>query len=111
MRWQKPARLAIAVFVVAFAVVVGVILRRGKQAPTVQEAINRQDPQAVSEARGGGHFQRAEPGKAPFSLKWGGTHLAFSDGRQKFNGGIELRAQSKGKSFTATSREADLLVK
>ena len=90
---------------------VGVTLRRGKQAPPVQEAINRHDPDAVTQAVGGGHFQHAEPGKAPFSLRWGGTHLAFADGRQKFDGGIELRSQRNGKSFTATSREADLLVK
>jgi hypothetical protein len=73
--------------------------------------VTREDPDAVTQATGGGHFEHAEPGKAPFSLRWGGRHLTFADGRSKVDGGVELRSQSRGKNFTATAKEADVIVK
>jgi lipopolysaccharide export system protein LptA len=110
MRWQKPVRLALAVFVVAFAIIVTLALRRGKDV-VPNAPVERQNPAATTETRGGGNFQRGEAGKTPLSLKWGGNHFTFADGRSKFDGGIELKSQRGERKFTVTSKEAEVLYK
>lgn len=111
MRWQKAARLAIAVFVAAFAVIVTLSLRRGKQAPPPAEEVQRQQPGSLSEATGGGEYKRAEAGKTSFALKWGGTHALFPDGRNKLTGGVTVEFESGGRRFKVTSKEAEVLHK
>lgn len=111
MRWQKLARLAIAVFVVGFAVIVGVSLRRGKDPAPVSTPVHRPDPDAVSTATGGGEFKHGEPGKKPLELTFGGSHSMFADGRSKFDGGVVLTSERNGRAFTVKSKEAEVLYK
>jgi lipopolysaccharide transport protein LptA len=111
MRWQKQARLAIAVFVAAFAVIVALALRRGQVNAPAQTPVNRPAAGEVSVAVGGGTYQHAQPGKAPLHLRWGGKHSTFADGRSKLDGGIELKSQRAGRAFTVTSKEAEVVWK
>ncbi len=111
MRWQKIARLAIAVSVVAFALLVALALRRGKQSPPAAEDVTREQPGSVSEATGGGEYKHAEGGKTSFALKWGGTHALWSDGRNKLTGGVRVEWETGGRRFTVTSKEAEVLYK
>jgi lipopolysaccharide transport protein LptA len=53
MKWQKPARIAIAVFVVGFIVVVMLAVRRPSPSPVDDGAIEITDKEALSEIRGG----------------------------------------------------------
>ncbi len=108
MRWQKLARLAIAVFVVAFAVVVALALRRGKQAPDEQAPISRMDPTAVVETSGGINHKRVVDGKLRWAVK-AATHLTYADGRTKLGGGVEVQLPKGERLFTIVSKEADLL--
>ncbi len=110
MRWQKIARLAIALFVLAFAAVVALALRRGKQAPEEHAPINRMDPTAVVETSGGLDYKRVVGGKLRWAIK-AGTHLAYADGRMKLGGGVEVQLPKGERLFTIVSKEADLLPK
>jgi lipopolysaccharide export system protein LptA len=107
MRWQKPARLAIAVFVVAFAVVVALALRRGKQPPPAQVDVKREHSGSVSEA-GRITYKYAQAGKTSFALS-AGTHSTYPDGRSQFTGGVKVESERNGRHFTIESREAEIL--
>lgn len=109
MRWQKATRLAIAVFVVAFALFVALALRRGKDPPPQSETVEREQPGSVSETTGGGVFKRAEAGKTSFALTFGGTHATFSDGRSTFDGGVKVETERNGRRFVIESRKAEVV--
>jgi lipopolysaccharide export system protein LptA len=53
MKWQKTARIAIAVFVVGFLVVVVLAVRRPQRPPVEDSGIEITDKEALSEIRGG----------------------------------------------------------
>ncbi len=107
MRWQRPARIAIAVLVVAFAVVVALALRRGKQQPPVQAEIRREHADSVSEA-GRVTFKSAEAGRTSFALV-AGTHSTFPDGRNEFGGGVRVDSERNGRRFVIRSETAEVM--
>jgi lipopolysaccharide transport protein LptA len=112
MRWQKPARLAIAIFVVAFAVVVALALRRGKQMPPTNDpTISKVDPSAVFQTSGKIDEQRHKGGKLLWSVKAGGGQTTHADGRTKLLGGVEVKVPRGNGIFTVASEEAELLPK
>ena len=106
MRWQKRLRFAIAVFVVIFAAVVVVSLRRG-QIPVAPAEVKKRDPNAVTQG-GAGDVTTAEKGKTTFSLKFG-NQLTYEDGRSKLGGGVTVVLPDKnGRQITITSQEAEV---
>ena len=86
MRWQKVARLAIAIFVVVFAAIVFIAMRQrsGNVSPTAEPT--RIDPEAVVES-GPGQSELTKEGKLIYSLKWK-NQLVYKDGRSKSVGVI-----------------------
>src|SRR5512134_3357029 len=107
MRWQKPARIAIALLVVAFAVVVALALREGKQAPTEQGQVRREHSNSVSEA-GRVTYKYADKGRTSFALT-AGTHSTFADGRNVFGGGVRVDSERNGRKFTIESVDAEIV--
>ena len=49
MKWQKRLRFAIAIFVVVFAAVVLVSLRRGRPTQTAPPEVKKRDPKATTQ--------------------------------------------------------------
>jgi len=107
--WRKRLRLGIALFVVIFAVVVGVSLRNGRRRVQTVPAPNRIDRSASIENTQGGVYERTEHGKVTFSLKFG-SQLTYPDGRSKLGGGVDVSFLDKdGKTVRIKSQEATLL--
>ena len=106
--WRKRLRLGIALFVVIFAVVVGVSLRNGRRRIQTVPAPNRIDRSASIENTQGGVYERTEHGKVTFSLKFG-SQLTYPDGRSKLGGGVDVSFLDKdGKTVRIKSQEATL---
>ena len=106
--WRKRLRLGIALFVVIFAVVVGVSLRNGRRRVQTVPAPNRIDRSASIENTQGGVYERTEHGKVTFSLKFG-SQLTYPDGRSKLGGGVDVSFLDKdGKTVRIKSQEATL---
>ncbi len=107
--WQKRLRLAIALFVVAFAVVVAVSLHRGQARKTTAAPPVRQHPDASIENPNGGSYQRTEQGKVTFSLKFG-SQTTYPDGRTKLGNNVTIELPDKsGRSVTIHAREVNLV--
>ena len=105
MRWQKQLRLAIAVFVVAFAILVVVSFRHGRRPgpPPVLE-VKDQQAQMIS---GRGHYTQETKGKASFDISFGNSKT-YPDGRSTFGGGVTLVLPDKqGRRVTIESQDAD----
>ena len=109
MRWQKRLRVAIAVFVVVFAAVVVVSLRKGhKPAGPVVEAPTNLDPKAVAPRAGPARTRTAKRGKVTFQLKFG-NQKSYADGRLVLGGGVNVVLPDKdGRQVTVESQDADV---
>jgi lipopolysaccharide export system protein LptA len=106
--WQKRLRVAIALFVVAFAIALVVSIRRGRQAaaPLVQAPPHLEDG-AVSKG-GAGHVDTRTAGKGGISLKFG-SQVTYADGRTKLSGGVRLEIPDKnGRAVVVESNEAEI---
>ena len=79
MRWQRIARWAIAIFVLAFAGVVYVALRR-PPAPTVTPQTPRVDPKTIAELGPLTQRRTNNEGKIIFEINARGQ-LTYPDGR------------------------------
>src|SRR5687768_16219400 len=111
MRWQKPARLAIAAFVLAFAVIVGLTLRRGKQAPVSEHsALPKLDPGVTVYTSGGVEHKRHKGDRLLWSIK-AKTQHTYADGRTKLGGGVEVQIARGNGLFTIAAKEAEILPK
>lgn len=107
--WQRRVRLAIALFVVAFAALVAVSLRRGHRQERPSAMVVRTDPNATVENRGRGIYEQFDAGKKTFSLKFGKS-LTYPDGRTRLSDGVEIEQPDKaGRRVLITAREAMLL--
>lgn len=106
--WRRRLQIAIAVFVVVFAAVVVLSLRRGRveQAPA---PAGRQDPNSVVEAQGGATYERSEKGKTKFAIKFG-RQLTYQNGRTRLLDGVALTLPDRqGRTVDIRSNEATLL--
>ncbi len=109
MAWQKVARLLIAVFVVVFAAVVFLALRRGKQTePTAPPEIKRIDETAAVQTTGPGHYAHTREGKVAWSIRWSGGQATYSEGRSKVFGDVQVELERGGRRYKITSREAEV---
>jgi len=105
MRWQKQLRLAIAVFVVAFAILVVVSFRHGRRpGPPPVLDVKDQQAQMISEK---GHYTQETKGKTSFDISFGNSKT-YPDGRSTFGGGVKLVLPDKqGRRVTIESQDAD----
>jgi LPS export ABC transporter protein LptC len=101
--WQRRARVGLAIFAVAVAVVVYFSIgeRRSQPPPA---PVERQDPKAVAESVGG-DLQRLRQSEQDFSLNFARS-LSYEDGSQKmFDVKITVR-KSDGRTYVVTADEA-----
>src|SRR6266850_4590266 len=106
--WRKRLRLAIAVFVVMFAAVVGLSLRKGRTTPAPVGAPKKLDPTAVIQTRGTGVYEVKKEGKTTFQIKFG-NQLTYSDNRSKFGGGVTVVLPDRnGRQITINSLDAEV---
>lgn len=103
MRWQKRARLALAVFGIAFAMIVYAAI--GERAPgTPPAAPARIDPKAILESEGA-QVQQERGSERDFDIK-SERQLAYEDGSTKLVG-VEINVRGRrGRDFILTGREA-----
>jgi lipopolysaccharide transport protein LptA len=107
--WQKPLRLAIALFVVVFAVVLVVSLRKGHQAARQATAPPPALGKDVVTQGGRGHVDTRNAGKGGISLTFG-RQTTYADGRKKLEDGVTLEIPDKGgRSIKVESKEAELV--
>jgi lipopolysaccharide export system protein LptA len=105
MRWQKRLRLAIALFVVLFAALVVVSLRRGRR-PGPPPVLDVKDTAAVITSQRGDYTQE-QKGKPAFSIHFGNS-ATYSDGRSTFGGGVRVVLPDKeGRRITIESQAAE----
>ena len=105
--WRKRLRLAIALFVVAFAAVVVLSLRRGHKLAPAASLPPRTDPNAVVQS-GPGVFNSQARGNDAFSIRFG-HQVTYADDRSRFTGGVTVELPDKnGRRITIHSQEAEV---
>src|SRR6185437_3728283 len=104
MRWQKRLRFAIAAFVVVFAAIVVVSLRRGHQQPRQKMALPANiDPKALTQG-GAGEVTNQSRGQEKTVTKFGKV-FSYADGRSKFTDGVTVTLPDKdGRRITIHSQ-------
>jgi LPS export ABC transporter protein LptC len=108
MRWQKAARLAIVAFVIVFAAIVLVTMRRRAAAPETVAEITRGDEEAVVENPGGANYSRTEGGKLVSRIV-SKRHYVYADGRQRLEDNVEITLPDRhGKTVVIRADKAEL---
>ena len=114
MRWQKPARLAIATFVIVFGAVVFITLRR--PAPTrIQESTPREDAKTIAETHGAAGkplplFERFGPDGKPLIRIAYEKQLTYADGRTVFANSTMTLPDRDGRTVTIFGVESEIVV-
>jgi LPS export ABC transporter protein LptC len=106
MRWQKAARIVMALVAVAVCVAVGVTFkRRGATAPTT--SLVRTDPRAVVESTSGTSV-RFKSGHEDVRVEYE-RQLTYQDGTTKLIGvKVSTEDRGDGRSFVVTGKEGDV---
>src|SRR5688572_6026754 len=108
MRWQKTARLAIAIGVVVFTAIVFVALRRTPPPVTSSSSSPRTVPDAVVESSGRIAYKRHNPqGKLVVALVAEG-HTTYQDGRTRLQKAQVTLPDRGGRTLEITSDEMEL---
>jgi LPS export ABC transporter protein LptC len=106
MRWQKTARLAIAIFIVVFAGVVFVAMRRSGAVPAPAETLDI-DKKPVAQTLGGADWKRVDKaGKVLFSIR-SQSQKMYDDGRNVFEHATLTLPDRDGRTITITADEAE----
>src|SRR5688572_27575757 len=102
--WQKRARIGVAIFGVAVAVIVFFAMRE-RETAAAPAAVRRSDPKAVAEAIGGA-LERVKLTEKNFDIKFGRS-VTYDDGSVKHTDGVIITVEKgEGRTFTVSSREA-----
>ena len=105
-KWQRRARLVIAIGAVAFAMVVAFSLKRRSPQPTAGAA-PRTDPGAVVEVTGG-RVERFKLSREDVRVAYE-RQLTYANGSTKLIGvTISSDERTGGRSFTVTGNDADV---
>jgi lipopolysaccharide export system protein LptA len=107
MRWQKVARLAIALFVIAFAGFVFLAMRHRVAPAPGKPAVTGADPEAIMES-GAGERKGFTLGKLTEVLKFDKV-ITYKDGRSKFVGVTLTLPDRNGRTFVVTADEGELV--
>jgi lipopolysaccharide export system protein LptA len=106
VRWQKVARLAIAVFVIAFAGFVFSAMRQRVPAPAGAPAASGADPEAITES-GPGERKGFNLGTLTDTLKFDKI-VTYKDGKSKVLGVTLTLPDRNGRTFVVTADEGEL---
>lgn len=101
-KWQRWARLIIAVSAVAFAIVVAFALKRRAPAP-IASLVVRTDPGAVIESTGG-RVERFKLAREDVRVEYE-KQLTYADGSTKMMGVRIVTGNRGGRTFTVMSKE------
>jgi lipopolysaccharide export system protein LptA len=93
LRWQKILRIAIALFVVAFAAVVVVSLRRARRPAAPAAALDMKKDAPVIQS-GKGHFSQYKQGKEAVTIDFG-CQATYADNRSTFGCGVKVKIPDK----------------
>ena len=106
MRWQKAARIVMALVAVAVCVAVGVTLKRRRPVSPAGSVV-RTDPNAVVESTGG-RSVRFKSGHEDVRVEYE-RQLTYQDGSTKLIGvKVSTDDRGDGRSFTVTGKEGDV---
>ena len=106
MRWQRSARLVIAVFGVVFAVFVARQLKR-RDPPPVTTPVVRSDSRAIVETHGGNSF-RVNGTRQVANIKYKHQYL-YDDGTSRLEGvTIESDEKNSDRTFTITAKNGQM---
>lgn len=105
--WQKRLRLVIALFVVVFAAMLVVSLRKGRPASTTVAVPKKIDPEAITQGGRGSVDTRTE-GKRGFSIRFG-NQRTYADNSAKFGGGVTVELPDKhGRQILIEAQDAEV---
>ena len=102
-RWQRRARLGFGLFAAAFAIVLWFAIGE-RQTPTPAAPVERLDPAAVSEIKGGDVVQ-VKGSKRDIRIEFA-TQVLYEDGAAKYTGFKALIDDRGGRAFEITGAEA-----
>ena len=104
-RWQRHARLGLGLFALVFAGVLWVA-KRERAAPPPPAAIERLDPKATSEIRGGDVLQHKGT-KRDIKVEFG-SQMSYTDGRSQFTSFKAHIDDRGGRSFVISGQKASV---
>ena len=104
-RWQRHARLGFGLFALAFAVALWFLIGE-RQPPTPRAAVQRLEPKAVSEIKGGEVVQ-VKGAKRDIRVEFA-TQVLYSDGSTKYTGFKAFVDDRGGRSFEIAGQEAQV---
>jgi LPS export ABC transporter protein LptC len=107
MRWQKTARLAIAAFVIAFAALVFVAMRR-TSVPKYAPKRTPIDANAIAQTTGKADYDHYKDGMLSFSLQ-SMAQKTYSDGRSVFEHVTLTLPDKNGRTITVVADEGELI--
>jgi lipopolysaccharide export system protein LptA len=102
-RWQRHARLGFGLFAAAFAIVLWFVIGE-RRAPPPAAPVERLDPEAVSEIKGGDVVQ-VKGSKRDIRVEFA-TQVLYSDGSAKYTGFKAVIDDRGGRAFEITGAEA-----
>jgi len=110
MRWQKVLRWAIAAFVVVFAAIVIVSLRRAHPKSADAVDVKKLDKDALVQTTGKVDIGRLEAGKPSFRIQ-ADSQLTYESGRSKFIGHVKVNIPDRnGRTVFIEAGEAEVMV-
>jgi lipopolysaccharide export system protein LptA len=104
-RWQRHARLVLGAFTLAFAAALWFLIGEREPPPPAQ-AVQRLDPKAVSEIKGGDVVQ-LKGARRDVRVEFA-TQVLYSDGTAKYTGFKAFIDDRAGRSFEITGQEAQV---
>jgi LPS export ABC transporter protein LptC len=108
MRWQKAARLAIAMFVLVFAAFVFMTLRQRRQPPAEPPPSPRTVPTAAVEVQGPLKLETYDKDGKVVSSITGQDQVVYPDGRTKAEKVTITLPDRDGRTFRITANEAEV---
>jgi lipopolysaccharide export system protein LptA len=104
-RWQRHARLGFGLFAIVFAAVLWFVIGE-RRAPPPAAPVQRLDPEAVSEIKGGDVVQ-VKGSKRDIRIEFA-TQVLYKDGAAKYTGFKAVIDDRGGRSFEVTGAEAQV---
>jgi lipopolysaccharide export system protein LptA len=108
MRWQKAARIAIAIAVVAFTAVVFIALRRNRPPAAPVPSPRTDDTASIESTDRIVHKRTNREGKLLFSIVADGGSTLYPDGRVKFKKARLTLPDRGGRTLEVSSDEMDV---
>ena len=102
-RWQKRVRFGLGLFAVVICVVLWLMIGE-RQAPPPAAVVERLDPKAASEIRGGDAIQ-VKGAKRDIRVEFA-SQVLYTDGRTKYTGFKAFVDDRGGRSFVISGNEA-----